>query len=436
MSRPKLPRIVLVGRRNVGKSALFNRILEEEHAIVSDIAGTTRDRTEATAQWRDSVFTITDTGGLDVGDDDVIDAEVKKQAEYAIKVADVIIFLADVTTGLGPAERDIVRRFLPHRNKVVFAVNKCDSPAQHIEAENPKWKNLGLGQPQAVSAANGTGVGDMLDKVYAHIKGKNSKTIKPLFTLAIVGKPNVGKSSLLNALAREERAIVSPIAHTTREPQDTLMEWDGVPIKLVDTAGIRKRAKTSPGIEKMGVIRSIAAIKEADVVIFVVDPTEGLNVQDKNIARAILESRASVIIAPNKNDLLETTESSVRRMFPQLNFARVVPISALKRRGLAALMRGSVQAAANRKRRIPDEELVPFMTMIKPKEGKSKTGITPFKLHIKQVFQDSIDPPGFAVSIGKNQRIPQPLLDRLVKFIREKYDFEGTPITVGARHDR
>lgn len=436
MAKHKLPRVVLVGRRNVGKSALFNRILEEDRAIVSDIAGTTRDRTEATAQWRDSVFTITDTGGLDVGNDDVIDAEVRRQAEYAIKTADVIIFVADVTTGLGPAERDIVRQFLPHRNRVVFAANKADSPTLHLEAKNPRWQNLGLGQPMGVSAANGTGVGDLLDAVYEHIKGKNKVTAKPIFSLAIVGKPNVGKSSLLNALAREDRAIVSPIAHTTREPQDTMIEWDGIPIKLIDTAGIRKRAKTSPGIEKMGVIRSIEAIKKSDVVIFVVDPTEGLNVQDKNIARAILEARTGVVIAANKSDMLEATESSVRRMFPQFNFAKVVPVSALKRRGLATLMRAAVQSSENRKRRIPDEELSELVPLIRPKPGKSKTGIAPFKLHIKHVFQDAIEPPGFAVAVGMRERIPQPLLDRLVKFIRDKYDFEGTPITVGARHER
>lgn len=436
MPKTKLPRVVLVGRRNVGKSALFNKILEEDRAIVSDIAGTTRDRTESTAQWRDSVFTIVDTGGLDIGADDVIDREVRRQAEYAIKNADVIIFIADVTSGLGPAERAIVKQFIPHREKVVFAVNKADSPTLHLEAQNPSWKNLGLNQPIGVSAANGTGVGDLLDAVYTHLRGAQTVIAKPAFSLAIVGKPNVGKSSLLNALAREERAIVSPIAHTTREPQDTMIEWDGIPIKLIDTAGIRKRAKTTPGIEKMGVIRSLEAIKQADVVIFVVDPTQGLNVQDKNIARAILEARVSVIIAPNKSDELEASESSVYRMFPQMGFAKVVPISALKRRGLATLMRAAVQAAENRKRRIPDEELNELLPLIRPKPAKSKTGIAPFKLHIKHVFQDAIEPPGFAVAVGHRERIPQPLLDRFVKFIREKYDFTGTPITVGARHER
>jgi GTP-binding protein len=367
-----LPTIALIGRVNVGKSTLFNKIIEENLALVSNIAGTTRTRNIGIAAWRGRQFRLVDTGGLTFSEDVPLEDDIIKQTEIALAEADIILFVVDIRSGLLPQEREIARRLVKqYKTKpVILVANKADSQTIHHLVYEREWRQLGLGEPFPVSAANGSKIGDLLDKMYKEL-GKIKKNPKRApesepVKVALMGKPNVGKSSLFNKLIGEERVIVSDMPHTTREPHDTLVEVEFEPndnevsgseviakekissgkkkkvkaskdqILFIDTAGIRRKSKVSGELEKIGIQKSIATVNRADIVLLVLDATEPITDQDQQLAGLLREHIRSVIIVINKWDKADANDDPFRnevkediyKKFPHLNFAPIVFVSA------------------------------------------------------------------------------------------------------------
>ena len=338
------PFVALVGRPNVGKSTLFNRLAGEPLAIVDDTPGTTRDRLLAEAEWNGRPFHIIDTGGIDtiggkeplsVGSADYID-QIRRGAEIAIREADVVLFLTDAASGVTPADKEVAQ--ILRRNQknvdgkpfppVLLVVNKADNATFRMGAAD--FYELGLGEPYPISAVHGTGTGDLLDVLVEAFPPEETEEEDDSVKIALVGKPNVGKSSLLNRIVGEERAIVSPIAGTTRDAVDTKMDFDGIPVTLIDTAGIRRRGKVEPGVEKYSVIRSMRAIERADVALLMIDAVEGISAQDAHIAGYVLEAQKSTVVLVNKWDAVEKDNETMQLYTDQirkdLNFIAYVPI--------------------------------------------------------------------------------------------------------------
>ena len=339
------PIVVLVGRPNVGKSTLFNRLAGEKLAIVDDVPGTTRDRLLAESHWNGIDFDIVDTGGIDpstggkdplsVGSADFIQ-EIRDQAQVAIQEADAVLFLVDAVAGVTLADQEVAEILRRNQKKredqpwppIYLVVNKADN--QKTRDLVYQFYELGLGDPYPLSAVHGTGTGDLLDDIVEGFPKSEEEEEDESVHIAIVGKPNVGKSSLLNRLLGEDRAIVSPIAGTTRDAVDTFLEYEGIPITLIDTAGIRRRGKVTPGVEKYSVIRSIRAIERADVALLLIDAVEGITAQDTHIAGYILEAMKSVVVIVNKWDAVEkdtyTMLEYTKKIQQELNFMSYVPI--------------------------------------------------------------------------------------------------------------
>ncbi|HEX9496293.1 MAG TPA: ribosome biogenesis GTPase Der, partial [Candidatus Limnocylindria bacterium] len=292
--------VAVVGRPNVGKSTLFNRLVGERVAIVEDLPGTTRDRIYATAEWRGREFALVDTGGLDDPKAGPMEAAVRAQAETAIDEADVVLFIVDAKTGIVPVEHDVADRLRRSRKPVLIVANKSDS--WRGEAQAAEFYALGLGDVHTVSALQGTGTGDLLDAVVAVLPAEEPSAEEFDAKVAIIGRPNVGKSSFLNALVGEQRAVVSEIPGTTRDTVDTLLERDGRRILLVDTAGIRRRGSIAQGIEQYALLRTVRAIERADVAILLVDALEGIVDQDVHNAGYALEAGVGLVLAINKWD--------------------------------------------------------------------------------------------------------------------------------------
>ncbi|MBT6819256.1 MAG: ribosome biogenesis GTPase Der, partial [Candidatus Magasanikbacteria bacterium] len=342
-----LPIIALVGRVNVGKSTLFNKLTEQNKAIISDVPGTTRTSNEGLVLWRGKYFRLIDTGGLTFTDDVPLEKDILAQTESAMKEADIIMFLADGKNGILPQEKELAKRIRRIEVKpVIFVANKIDSTKLELNLTNPEWSRLGLGEPFAISATNGRNVGDLLDVLHKELnklrkrpKVKKDKKTKPI-NVAIIGKPNVGKSSLFNKLIGQEKVIVSEMAHTTREPHDILVDYsyeEGEKTKkrqiiFVDTAGIRRKAKVKGKLEREGIFKSIDAVKDADIILFVIDGSESISSQDKQLAGLLEKNIKSVLLIVNKWDLAEdksdTFRGEVKRMlyshFPHLSFAPIV----------------------------------------------------------------------------------------------------------------
>ncbi len=315
------PVVALVGRPNVGKSTLFNRLVGEPMAIVDDTPGTTRDRLFGEADWNGIVFDVIDTGGIDpsssgekkplsIGSADFI-ADIRLQAEVAIQEADAILFVTDAIHGVTPADQEVAQ-ILRRNQKMVggvprppvfLVVNKADSA--NLRRDVPEFYELGMGEPYALSSLHGTGTGDLLDDLVASFENKEDNLEDDTIKIALVGKPNVGKSSLLNRLIGEERAIVSPIPGTTRDATDTVMDYEGVKITLIDTAGIRRRGSITPGVEKYSVVRTMRALERCEVALLMIDATSGITEQDTHIAGYILENWKSTVVLVNKWDAVE-----------------------------------------------------------------------------------------------------------------------------------
>jgi len=443
------PSVALVGRKNVGKSSLFNRLIEAKQALVSDIPGTTRDVGVGTALWRGQLLTLLDTGGLDIIKKDEIEVNVRKQALRAAKKAHVIVFVGDAQTG--PLSTDILlaKELRKAGKPVVLVVNKADSASARRETGD-QWKKLGFGSPIAVSAATGGGTGDLLDRVFEVLEAEKLplEDIEPLATIAMLGRPNVGKSSLLNALIGEERVIVSEIPHTTREPQDTLLFYDDKPILVVDTAGIRKRAHIERGLESASVDKSLVALKRADVVFLVLDVSFGIGAQDQHLAGLAIESGKGVVLVVNKWDTLssKTTKTGdemradILEQLPFLTWAPFAFVSAKTGTRVHTLLDIALRVKAARERVLTEDELDDFNAkIVKPylesriSHKKTAMGVKRKHAHVYGIRQTQSAPPKFMMVV-KDKNFTDPSLTRFVENrLREYFDLVGTPVTVSYR---
>ena len=447
--KPK-PVVALVGRPNVGKSTLFNRLAGEPLAVVDNIPGTTRDRLVAEAEWNGVFFDIVDTGGIDpvpssagkqplsVGSADFIEA-IRFQAETAIQEADAVLFLTDAESGVTPADQEvalILRRYQQEREgrfwpPVLLVVNKADSKSRRDQAL--QFYELGMGDPYPISALHGTGTGDMLDALVGLLPPSSEEIETDSVKIAIVGKPNAGKSSLLNRLLGEERSIVSPIPGTTRDAVDTPLEYEGISITLIDTAGIRRRGKIAPGVEKYSVLRSLRAIERADVALLMVDAEDGITAQDTHIAGFILDAWKSALILVNKWDIIPkdsfTMEEYTRHVRQELNFMDYVPvlfISAKTGQRVERVLPTALQVQEERLVRLSTSQLNQIFQKAQDTHPAPSQRGRQFKIYY--ATQVRSDPPTFLLYVNDPKLAHFSYLRYLENRLREVYPFLGTPI--------
>jgi GTPase len=443
------PIVALVGRPNVGKSTLFNRLAGEPLAIVDDVPGTTRDRNFTEAEWCGTEFVIVDTGGIDpssnnsktplsIGSADFIQ-DIRSQAEIAIEESDAILFITDGSSGVTPADKEVAQ-ILRRKQKMqegkpypplFLVVNKVDN--QTLRDQVSQFYELGMGDPYPISALHGTETGDLLDALVASFPQVENEEEDDAIKIAIVGKPNVGKSSLLNRLLGEDRAIVSDIAGTTRDAVDTHTEYEGLKITLIDTAGIRRRGKVEPGVEKYSVIRSMKAIERADVALLLIDATTGITAQDAHIAGFILEAWKSCVVIVNKWDLVEKDSYSMQ-MFTEtirrdLNFMDYIPIlfiSAKTGQRLDQVMPMALQVQEQRVARLSTSQL--NRVLHEAQDAHSATSKSGNSLRLYYGTQVRSDPPTFLIYVNDPKLGHFTYVRYLENCIRKEYHFIGTPI--------
>ena len=432
------PIVAIVGRPNVGKSTFVNRLLGARHSIVDDQAGVTRDRIYFDVEWMEKEFTVIDTGGIIPGDEDEIMLNIFTQAKVACEEADKVIFLVDGKEGINPIDYDIANILRKSGKEVYLAVNKIDSPDKFININD--FYALALGDPIAISALHGSGgVGDLLELITkdfeAGIKEEKSENIR----IAIVGKPNVGKSSIVNALLNKERVIVSDVSGTTRDAIDSKVKYEGEEFILVDTAGIRKKSKVDWGIEKFAVDRSIRAIRNCDIAILVVDATEGISDQDKKIAGTIIDAGKGMILAINKWDLIEDKKSTtinrfeedIDREMPFLSYVPKVFISAKTKQRLVNLYKLSKEVNEQATKRIStsilNKVVMDAVSMNPPVSIRGK------RLKLFYTTQVKVQPPTFVLFINNEDFLKDNYIKYLENKLREAFGFKGTPIKISAR---
>jgi GTP-binding protein len=454
------PVVALVGRPNVGKSTLFNRLAEERLAVVDSVPGTTRDRLITEAEWTGTVFDLVDTGGIDptqvgpgrgqlplsIGSAEFIH-QIRAQAETAIEEADAVLFLVDVDQGVTPADREVALILRRHQHNVdgnlippvLLVVNKCDSEARRNLAV--QFYELGLGDPLIISALHGTGIGDLLDALVATFPVHGEETEDESVKIAIVGKPNVGKSSLLNRLLGQERAIVSPIPGTTRDAIDTHLEYEGLPITLIDTAGIRKRGSIEPGVEKYSVLRSMQAIERADVVLLVIDAESKISAQDTHIAGFILDAWKSVVLIVNKWDAVEkdsyTLDAYTAHTRQQLNFMDYIPvlfISALSGQRVDRVLPLALQVQEERLVRLATSQINRILQDAQSRHAAPSHSGRQLKIYYGTQVRS--DPPTFLLYCNDPKLAHFTYERYLENCIRENYPFLGTPVRLVFRPRR
>ncbi|MFZ5881402.1 MAG: ribosome biogenesis GTPase Der [Chloroflexota bacterium] len=452
------PIVALIGRPNVGKSTLFNRLVGERMAIVDDTPGTTRDRLFGDSEWNGRAFTVVDTGGIDpthggkaplsIGSADFIQ-EIRAQALAALEDADAVLLLADGDSGVTSPDREvaqILRRYQKKRPDgsfwppILVVVNKCDNEERRLQA--PEFYELGLGDPYPVSALHGTGTGDLLDALVESFPAQVDEEEDDSIKIAIVGKPNAGKSSLLNKLVGRERAIVSPIAGTTRDAIDSKIDVDGVEVTLIDTAGIRRRGKIEPGVEQFSVLRSFKSIERADVAILMIDATTGITTQDAHIAGFILEEWKSCVVLVNKWDAIEkdnyTMEEYTKKIQNELNFMDFVPILFI-----SAKTGQRVEQVMPMALRVQEERLARLTTSKINQIIHNAQDLHPHPSHAGRVVkmyygtQVRSDPPTFMIYVNDPSMVHFSYVRFIENKIREEYSFLGTPIRIvlKGRHD-
>ncbi len=467
------PFVALVGRPNVGKSTLFNRLAGERLAVVDEMPGTTRDRLHADCTWNGRIFTVIDTGGIEVLSDrerksdraldqhasaDQVNKEflplIRAQAEVAISESDAVIFVVDCDSGLTYADREvagILRRYQSERNgepwpPVFIAANKADNAERRQNAL--EFYELGFGEVYPVSALHGQGAGDLLDAVVASFEPIEEEEADEAIKIAIVGRPNVGKSSLLNAILGRERAIVSPVPGTTRDAIDTPLTWGDLPVTLIDTAGIRRRGHIDPGVEKYSVLRALRAIERADVALLLIDAVDGVTAQDAHIAGYILEENKSVVLVVNKWDQIQpgyqlreggalTTkeEEFTRRLRYELNFLDYVPVlfvSAKTGLRVEDVMAMALRVQEERLTRIPTSEINRILREAMDKQAPPvKAGQ---RLKIFYGSQVRTDPPTFLFFVNDTKLVHFTYERYLENQIRASYPFIGTPLRLSFRN--
>lgn len=445
------PVVALVGRPNVGKSTLFNRLCGERLAIVDDTPGTTRDRLFGEAEWSGRVFDVVDTGGIDpragsrgaplsVGSADFIE-EIRAQAVVAVTEADAVLFLVDAISGVTPADREVAH-ILRKAQKVIngvahppilLVVNKADSDKQRSMV--PEFYELGLGDPYPISAVHGTGTGDLLDVLVNVLPLEEEEGEDDSVKIAIVGKPNVGKSSLLNRLVGEERSIVSDIPGTTRDAVDTAITYEGIPVTLIDTAGIRRRGKIDPGVEKFSVVRSMRAIERCDVALLMIDAVEGISAQDAHIAGFVKDAWKSTVVIVNKWDLVEKDNFTMRRFTDrirnELNFMDYVPllfISAKSGQRVDQVLPLALRVQEERLARINTGALNRILQ--NAQDTHAPTSRTGSSIRLYYGTQVRSDPPTFMIYCNNPRLAHFTYIRFLENQIRKEYPFTGTPIHI------
>ena len=427
------PTIAIVGRPNVGKSTIFNRIAGERISIVEDTPGVTRDRIYATGEWLGREFSIIDTGGIDLGDEPFMD-QIKHQAEIAIDEADVIVFITSAREGVTDAD-ELVARLLYKSNKpVILAVNKVDNP--EMRADIYEFYTLGLGDPYPISGSHGLGIGDVLDEAVKHFTEEAEEEDESIIKFSLIGRPNVGKSSLINAILGEERVIVSDIEGTTRDAIDThFTSENGQEFTMIDTAGMRKKGKVYESTEKYSVMRAMRAIERSDVVLMVLNAEEGIREQDKRISGYAHEAGRGIILVVNKWDLLkkETNtmrdfEAEIRDEFQYLDYAPIIFVSAATKQRLNQLPALIEEVSMNQNMRIPSallNDVIMDAVAINPTPtDKGK------RLKIFYATQVAVKPPTFVIFVNEEELMHFSYARFLENQIRKAFTFEGTPIRI------
>ena len=453
----KRPIVALVGRPNVGKSTLFNRLAGERLAVVDDRPGTTRDRLVGESEWNGVSFDIVDTGGIDptnlsraqplsLDSADYIES-IRSQAQMAARDADAILFLVDIESGSTPADEEVATILRKQQKTVdgqpyppiLLVVNRCDN--QDRRAAASEFYSLGMGDPHPISALHGSGTGDLLDRLVEALQRKardEPESDEGAISIAIVGRPNVGKSSLLNRLMGEERVIVSPIPGTTRDAIDTHLVYHGQKVTLIDTAGMRRRGRIEPGVEKYSVLRALKAVDRADVVLLMIDANEGVTAQDTHIAGMVTDKFKSVVVLVNKWDLIKkdshTMVTYTEQVRTALNFLAYVPvefISAKTGQRVHQVLPSALRVQEERLRRIPTGEmnrlLQRALSAHPPPTRKGKT------LNILFASQVRTDPPTFLFHVNDPDLVHFTYVRFLENRIREQYSFLGTPIRLSFR---
>ena len=427
------PVVAIVGRPNVGKSTLFNALAGEMISIVKDTPGVTRDRIYADVTWLDKSFTLIDTGGIEPDSGDIILSQMREQAQIAIDTADVIVFITDVQQGLVDSDAKVADMLRRSQKPVVLVVNKVDSVQKYM-MDVYEFYNLGIGEPVAISAANRTGIGDMLDEIIKEFpEDLDAEEDDDIPKVAVVGKPNVGKSSLINKLLGEDRVIVSDIAGTTRDAVDAKVKWKDREYIFIDTAGLRRKGKIKEEIERYSVIRTVTAVERADVVVVVIDATEGVTEQDAKIAGIAHERGKGVIIAVNKWDAVEKDDKTIykhtnriREVLAYMPYAELVFISAKSGQRLPKLFETIDAVIENQTLRIQtgvlNEILSEAVAMQQPPSDRGK------RLKIFYMTQVGVKPPTFVIFVNDKELMHFSYTRYIENQIRTTFGFRGTPI--------
>lgn len=428
--------VAIVGRPNVGKSTLFNRLTQSRQAIITDIAGTTRDRLYGKVTWNGLEFSLVDTGGWIVNSDDILEDEINKQVKIAIEEADVILLVVDVMNGLTDLDSTAAQMLRRSGKPVIVVANKADN--HNIGHQAAEFYSLGLGDPFTVSSINGAGSGDLLDHVVSKLnREKEVEVLADIPKFAIVGRPNAGKSSLLNALLDEERNIVTDIAGTTRDSIHTRFSKFGMDFYLIDTAGIRKKGKVNEDLEYYSVIRSIRVIEEADVCILLLDATRGIESQDLNIVSLIQKNRKGLVVFVNKWDIAADKSKEAFKMFEQTIRHRLAPFtdfpivfgSAVTKQRILKVMDVAKEVYENKKARVStsklNEVMLPIIEATPPPSNKGKY------IKVKYITQlRDTQVPSFVFFCNLPQYIKEPYKRFIENRMRESWNFSGTPINI------
>lgn len=428
--------VAVVGRPNVGKSTFFNRLIKRREAIVDAVSGVTRDRHYGKSDWNGKEFTLIDTGGYVKGSDDIFEHEIDKQVELAIDESDVIIFVVDVTTGITPMDDEVAKLLRKHNKPVCIAVNKVDSNKARQDAF--EFYNLGLGDYHCISAINGSGTGELLDEVVEKLPETSVDDFDDLPKFAVVGRPNAGKSSFINALIGEERYIVTDVAGTTRDSIDTRYNRFGFDFKLVDTAGIRRKAKVKEDLEFYSVMRSVRAIENSDVCLLILDATRGFDSQVQNIFWLAEKNRKGIVILVNKWDLVAKETNTIKEFkdfikekISPFTDVPIVFISVLNKQRIYKAIETAVEVYKARSKRIKTRELndvlLPIIQNNPPPAFKGKY------VKIKFITQLPTPQPQFAFFCNLPQYVKDPYKRFLENKLREHFDFNGVPVSVYMR---
>ncbi|MBB6452194.1 GTP-binding protein [Salirhabdus euzebyi] len=428
--------VAIVGKPNVGKSTIFNRLAGERISIVEDIPGVTRDRIYTGTEWLNTKFNVIDTGGIEIGDEPLL-VQMRQQAEIAIDEADVIIFMVNGKEGITAADEEVSRMLFKSNKPVVLAVNKIDNP--EMREKIYEYYSLGFGEPFPISGTHGLGLGDLLDEVIKHFPEREVEDIdEDIIRFSLIGRPNVGKSSLVNAILGEERVIVSDIAGTTRDAIDTPFKREDNEFIIIDTAGMRKRGKVYEKTEKYSVLRALRAIERSDVVLVVLDAESGIIEQDKKIAGYAHEAGKAVVVVVNKWDTVEKDdktmakfEEKVRGEFQFLDYAPIIFLSALTKKRTHTLLPRILEASENHSKRVQTNilnDVIMDSLALNPTPS-----IKGRKLKILYATQVAVKPPTFVVFVNEPELMHFSYKRFLENRLREAFGFEGTPIKIYAR---